>query len=174
MIVATLPALAVPADATADWVADRVAALVCGGSAAATGVYLATRNAGEAAALGFWRRALTDGVGFASPAAFPSTLASSIATHVALRFGLKGANHSLVGGDDASAGALDAARWELADGSVARAIVVRCDFGDAGRDGVLAGMALVASDERANDKLRDDGDPIIALSRATMPRGRMS
>lgn len=175
MIVATLPATNVPADATADWVADRVAALVSRDTAAATGVYLATRDAGAAAALAFWCRARADGVGFASPAAFPATLASSLATGVALRFGLMGANHSLVGGDDASAGAIDAARWELAEGSVDRAIVIRCDFGDAGCRGVLAGFAMVAGRGRAVDAPHDDGDLIVALSRTTADQqGRMS
>lgn len=106
---------------------------------AATGLYFATCDSGGRAALRFWQRATAVGVGVASPQGFAETLASERATRLCIALGITGPVHVLCGGPDASTGAIDAARWDLEDGAVQHALVVRCDDAD------LASCVLVAA-----------------------------
>jgi 3-oxoacyl-(acyl-carrier-protein) synthase len=120
-LLAEAPALP-PGELGAWLVAQIEPSIPAGLQPEATGVYLATPDAGAEAALAFWREALAAGVGFANPHLFPWTLASSPASHIALALGCRGPNVTLVGGAGAAVAALQQALADLQRGRVAAAL----------------------------------------------------
>lgn len=151
-------------------VADRddaaalLAHLMSGFDPETSGVYLATGNAGAAAARWFWTQALASGVAFASPQGFAETLASEPATTIARLLGLRGPNYTICGDGDASAGAIEALNHDLGTGVIRQGLVVRWDE----RDGRIALAALV-SDICLAAPEGGPADPIVTLARHHTP-----
>jgi len=143
-----------------EWLADLVAPLLADADPAATGVYLATPDAGAAISTGFWARALRETVTFVSPQDFPLTLASSIATGIARALKLQGPNHTLVGGGDASRAAWDEAAHDLARGIVERAVLIKFVAGHPGLPSSARIVILSAGGDAAEAMSGEDGDPI--------------
>lgn len=100
--------------------------------AMATGLYLASANAGVDPAVRFWQDACRDGVAFASPEMFPWCLANAAGGALARTFGITGPNATFLGRGDALRAALEHAADDLEAGCIAAALVVAVDFG-AGR-----------------------------------------
>ncbi len=94
------------------------------------GLYVATATAGRAESVEFWRAALETGLAFANPRLFPWTLANSPTGAIAKALDVRGPTYTLVGGDDAIAGALEHAADDLAAGIVTAALVVVVDVVD--------------------------------------------
>lgn len=106
------------------WLADQCRPLVPGDCPPERmGVYLASADAGVQPSLDFWREAVATGVGFANPAAFPWTLASSPASHIALDLHLQGPNLTIVGGGEAALAVIQHALGDLARGRIDHALV---------------------------------------------------
>ena len=110
----------------ASWVADELAGL----GWHADGLYVATATAGRAESVEFWRAAQETGLAFANPRLFPWTLANSPTGAIAKALDIRGPTYTLVGGDDAVAGAREHAADDLADGLVTAALVVVVDIVD--------------------------------------------
>ena len=143
-----------------DWLAELVAPLLADADPAATGVYLATPDAGAAVSTGFWARALRETVTFVSPQDFPLTLASSIATGVARALKLQGPNHTLIGGADASRAAWDEAVHDLAHGIVERAVLIQFIAGHLDIPSSARIVILAAGGDAVEAMSAEEGDPI--------------
>lgn len=126
----------------ADWAATQLAASGIGGD----GLYVATSDGGAREALAFWAAAAETGFAFASPAAFPWTLANSPTGRISQELGITGPCMTLVGDDDAVAEAFALATDDLAAGRVSRAVVVRLGSKDPVlADGAPTRLTLAAS-----------------------------
>lgn len=110
----------------ASWAADELAGL----GWRVDGLYVATATAGRAESVEFWRAALETGLAFANPRLFPWTLANSPTGAIARALDVRGPTYTLVGGDDAIAGAREHAADDLAAGIVTAALVVAVDVVD--------------------------------------------
>jgi 3-oxoacyl-(acyl-carrier-protein) synthase len=122
-------AFAAPAfDDASRWIATSIADRIRGTDAERTGVYVATGDAGVEASLALWREALEQGADFANPRAFPWTLASSLAGHIAATAGVRGPVYTLVGAQEAAAAAAAHAAADLERGRVDTAIVGGADM----------------------------------------------
>lgn len=126
----------------ADWAAERLVEAGLGGD----GLYVATADGGAREALAFWAAAAGTGLAFASPAAFPWTLANSPTGRISQQLGITGPCVTLVGGDEAVTEAFALAYDDLAAGRVSRAVVVRLGSADPVRaDGASTRLTLAAS-----------------------------
>lgn len=116
-------------DELAEWAATMLAPLLPDACVPEQcGLFVATSDAGAAAAISLWAEALDQGPSFASPRDFPWTLASSPAGHIAAHLGLRGPNFTLVGGGEAATAALLHALDDLEQGRISQAIVVALDM----------------------------------------------
>ncbi len=102
------------------WLAQALGQRIGGGwDPEEIGLFLATADAGAQASVALWAEATAQGPGFASPRAFPWTLASSAAGHLAQALGLHGPVVTLVGGAEALLACLDHAMTYLDGGRLA-------------------------------------------------------
>jgi len=119
---------ALPFAEAENWLVEQASPLVIDCRPEATGLYLATSDAGTQASIQFWADGLRDGLGFANPRDFHLTLANSPAAHLAIRYQLRGPNYTLVGGGDATLAALEQAQDDLEAGLIEAAVVIRFDI----------------------------------------------
>ncbi|GAB2754430.1 hypothetical protein GCM10027020_03140 [Nocardioides salsibiostraticola] len=116
----TSPELPGTGDSICGWVATTL--LEAGLTAEA--LYVATQDGGAREALAFWQAAHETGFAFASPAAFPWTLANSTTGRISQVLGIHGPCTTYIGGEEAIAEAEWDAADDLAEGLVASALVV--------------------------------------------------
>jgi hypothetical protein len=116
----TSPQLDGTGEQIAIWAADTLAEAAIHGDA----LHVSTPDAGAREALAFWAAAQQTGLAFAAPGAFPWTLANSPTGAISQRLQITGPCTTHVGADEAVAAAFEAAGDALADGLVARAVVV--------------------------------------------------
>ncbi len=116
----TSPELSGTGDSLCGWVATTLLeeGLV------ADGLYVATSDGGAREALAFWEAARQTGFAFASPAAFPWTLANSATGRISQVLGIHGPCTTYIGGDEALAEAEADAADDLAEGLISSALVV--------------------------------------------------
>lgn len=137
----TSPEMNVTGEAAATWAAEQLA----GAAVSGDGLYVATPDAGAREALAFWAAAAETGFAFASPAAFPWTLANSPTGRISQRLGVTGPCVTLVGDQQAVDEALLMAYDDLSAGRVGTAVVVRLASTDPVRaDGAPTRLVLEA------------------------------
>jgi len=127
-----------PPEKVADWVVEMLQPQLTGHyDPLRTGIYLATGDIGAGASINFWAEALACGLGFANPAQFPGTLASSCATHIATKLSMQGANYTLVGTTEAAMAAIQHGVSDIEAQLVDYALIVGIDASPPSRLGAL-------------------------------------
>jgi len=125
--------IAAVGDAVSNWAAE----VLLNAGYTADVLYLATNEAGVRESMAFWAAAQQSGLAFATPGAFPWTLANSPAGRISVVLNMTGPCTTLLG-EGAWAEAVASARADVLAGTASSVLVVRLDPRTPTRDGRLA------------------------------------